>query len=244
MNKSSKTIQATEAAEKKAAGRSYRGVSMAERKSERRQQFIAAGLAVIGSVGYHAATVRAICAEAGLTERYFYESFENSEALLCAVYSEQIDALQSQTLNALATIGPDPEKMARAALTLYFKANRKPQVARVTLFEILGVSQRVDKLYRKAMDDFATLIVAVSKAANPAGLHTPGVDQELLAAGLVGSVVQIAMRWSLAGYPQPLGAVVNSAYAIFAAVNQQVMQGAGKQPARLAALKKVSRPAA
>ena len=30
--------------------------------------------------------MRSICSEAGLTERYFYESFANSEDLLCVVY--------------------------------------------------------------------------------------------------------------------------------------------------------------
>ena len=74
------------AAAKADPGRRYRGVSEAARQAERRQRFIEAGLTVFGSRGYHSSTVRSICSEAGLTERYFYESFANSEDLLCVVY--------------------------------------------------------------------------------------------------------------------------------------------------------------
>ena len=66
---------AQNAVEKKPAadrGRRYRGVSEEARQAERRQRFVEAGLTVFGSRGYHSSTVRSICAEAGLTERYFY----------------------------------------------------------------------------------------------------------------------------------------------------------------------------
>jgi AcrR family transcriptional regulator len=36
--------------------------------------------------GYRNTTVKAVCEAAGLTERYFYESFANSEALLVAAF--------------------------------------------------------------------------------------------------------------------------------------------------------------
>ena len=45
--------------------RRYRGVSLEQRQGDRRTRLIEAGLTVIGTQGYGAATVRAICAEAG-----------------------------------------------------------------------------------------------------------------------------------------------------------------------------------
>ncbi|RYZ81831.1 MAG: TetR/AcrR family transcriptional regulator, partial [Moraxellaceae bacterium] len=63
----------------------YAGVDLKTRQSERKLRFIEAGIQLMGRTGYRSATVRALCAEAGLTERYFYQSFQNTEALLIAV---------------------------------------------------------------------------------------------------------------------------------------------------------------
>lgn len=64
--------------------RRYRGADADERRAQRRDQLIAAAVQVYGERGYQNATVKAVCEAAGLTERYFYESFANSEALLLA----------------------------------------------------------------------------------------------------------------------------------------------------------------
>ena len=204
-------------------GRSYGGASADERVAERRIKLMDAGLKVIGEVGYNAATVRAICVEAGLTERYFYESFENSEDLLCAVYNRIIENTKQRAQSALLTAKGDPEAMARAVLSQYFQICRDPHIARVMLFEILGVSPRVDTLYRQAMEDFAELIRA-SVQMSVRVQHLQKLDQGMLSAALVGAVVQIAMRWVLGGYKQPLELVVASAYTIFVAINRQVFQ--------------------
>ena len=73
--------------------RTYKGASNEERRTERRQKLLDAAMKVYGAVGYHGATVKAICAEAGLTERYFYESFEKGEALLAAAYLAVMERL-------------------------------------------------------------------------------------------------------------------------------------------------------
>ena len=208
---------------KEGKGRSYGGASANQRSAERRIKLMDAGLKVIGDVGYNAATIRAICAEAGLTERYFYESFENSEDLLCAVYSRIIENTKQRAQSALLTAKRAPEAMARAVLSQYFEICRDPHVARIMLFEILGVSPRVDKLYRQAMEDFAELIRS-SVQMNERVQHLQKLDQGMLSAALVGAVVQIAMRWVLGGYKQPLESAVTSAYIIFVAVNRQVLQ--------------------
>ena len=52
--------------------RTFKGQSQEERKAERRRRLIEAGINAFGERGYHAVTVRELCAEAQLTERYFY----------------------------------------------------------------------------------------------------------------------------------------------------------------------------
>src|SRR5262245_10972131 len=57
--------------------RPYRGIEAAKRLSARRNQLLAAGLDLLGSEEHDIAelTVRGVCRRAGLSARYFYESF-------------------------------------------------------------------------------------------------------------------------------------------------------------------------
>jgi AcrR family transcriptional regulator len=61
-----------------------RGVPLDARRAQRREALIRAAIEVYGARGFRNATVKAVCEAAGLTERYFYESFANGEALLVA----------------------------------------------------------------------------------------------------------------------------------------------------------------
>src|ERR1700760_2964539 len=75
-----------------ASARSYGGLAREERVAARRARFIEAGVELFGTHGFRGATVRGVCAAAGLTDRYFYESFPTLEALLAAVYGSLRDA--------------------------------------------------------------------------------------------------------------------------------------------------------
>jgi AcrR family transcriptional regulator len=65
----------------------------------RRDELIAAGVALLGDEAGPALTVRAVCREAGLTERYFYESFADRDEFVRAVY----DHVCSTAMAALAS---------------------------------------------------------------------------------------------------------------------------------------------
>ncbi len=66
----------------------WSGVPLSDRPSRRRDALLAAGIAALGAPDGPALTVRAICREARLTERYFYESFTDREQFARAVYDE------------------------------------------------------------------------------------------------------------------------------------------------------------
>ena len=188
--------------------RIYRGSPGAERASQRRAQLVAAGMKRFGSAGYQEVSVRAVCVEAGLTERYFYESFENREELLGAVYLTAIASLDAAVQAAIVE-GASVEARTRAGLNAYFGfMKRHPAVARVILFEVLGVNGAIDGMYREVMSQFARLLserLELGKA-------------RLLASGLVGAAVHIAMQWVLGGYQQRQRTVVDSCVRIFLAV--------------------------
>jgi AcrR family transcriptional regulator len=206
------------------AHRRYRGASLEQRQEERRAKLVEAGLSVIGTQGYNAATVRAICAEAELTERYFYESFANREALLASVYEQCIERLTQVILTAIQAVAPPaPDTMSRAGLQAFFEVlKRDPRLGRVLFIEVLGVSAGVDNLYRRTTFSFTQLVLQISRPLYPGG-RIPVRDEELLATGLVGVIIMIATRWILGGYDKPLDVVVESSLDIFNAVNAQLV---------------------
>lgn len=193
------------------AERTYRGSGSAERAEQRRLQLIAAGRALFGGEGYAAVSVRAVCVEAGLTERYFYESFANKESLLAAVYLDAVAELNARLQPAIELPG-GVEAQARAALTAYFGfMKEQPAAARIVLFEVLGVSAEIDGIYREVIAQFAALLRK----------HLGLKDATLMSGGLVGAAVQIATGWVLGGFAQPQRAVVDSCARIFLAVARE-----------------------
>jgi AcrR family transcriptional regulator len=79
----------------------WSGVPLRDRQTLRRDELVAAGVGVLGGDDGSTLTVRAVCRAAGLTERYFYESFGDRDEFVRAVYdhvcSTAMSALTSST---------------------------------------------------------------------------------------------------------------------------------------------------
>ncbi|MGR6919023.1 TetR/AcrR family transcriptional regulator [[Actinomadura] parvosata] len=85
--------------------RPYGGVPAEQRRAARRAALMEAGLDVLGTRGWAAATVRSVCARARLNDRYFYESFPDLDALLLAVVDDQA-AQATALITAVARRAP------------------------------------------------------------------------------------------------------------------------------------------
>ena len=96
--------------------RPYRGVDAADRLAERRRRLLDAGLDLLGAGEQDPAelTVRAICAQAGLGVRYFYESFSDKDDFVGAVFDSVVADLATTTQAAVASA--PPEEQARAGM--------------------------------------------------------------------------------------------------------------------------------
>ncbi|BBZ01185.1 TetR family transcriptional regulator [Mycolicibacterium chitae] len=93
--------------------RPYRGVDASERLAQRRQRFLEAGLELLGGqTDPDQLTVRAICAQSGLTVRYFYESFTDKDAFVEAVFDTVTAQLATTTQAAVATASPADQNRA------------------------------------------------------------------------------------------------------------------------------------
>ena len=83
----------------------WSGVPLPDRQALRRDELIAAGVTLLGSAGGPALTVRAVCRDAELTERYFYESFGDRDEFVRAVY----DDVCNRAVTALMSAGTPRE---------------------------------------------------------------------------------------------------------------------------------------
>lgn len=195
--------------------RRYRGVGDEQRREARHLRLLEAGLDIIGQQGYAGATLRAVCARAELTERYFYESFANREALLVGVHRWVLEHLRTRLADGFGQAGATADSRARAGLAVFFDMLRAdPRKARVLLFEMLGVSAELDRHYQQSAGEFLRFVIAAFEPLMPPE-RIARADQSMVFAGLVGSVFHIAIRWHLTRYEMPLPKVVESCMVLF-----------------------------
>lgn len=87
----------------------WSGVPLEDRQALRRDDLIAAGVHLLGAESGPAVTVRAVCRQAELTERYFYESFADRDEFVRAVY----DDVCSRAMSALMSASTPREAVER-----------------------------------------------------------------------------------------------------------------------------------
>ncbi len=192
-------------------GRNYRGKAAEDRSQERRTRFVEAGIELFGTVGFAAATVKSLCVEAGLTERYFYESFPHREALFLEVATECVTGLMSALADAeRETEGPTTERVP-AMLEVFFRWFRDDhRRARIQLFEPLVMGPEFQALYREVVAAFAVQIQGSLFAGLEVELARRALDPDLLSHALVGGAVEIAKEWILDGYRRPIRQMVRT----------------------------------
>lgn len=173
----------------------YAGSSAAERKTERRTRLLATALQLLGTEGWPGTTVRAVCAGAKLNPRYFYESFDDLDALVVALFDE-VALDTSRALLAAAAQAPegDAEATARAAIgTFVTHVTDDPRVARVLFAEALG-NEALARRRLDAMHDMWRILATFGRGYyGVAGDADPIAD--VAAALLVGGVTELLLAW-------------------------------------------------
>jgi AcrR family transcriptional regulator len=195
--------------------RPYGGIDASERRKTRRETFVEAGLDSFGTIGYARSTIKGICDIAGLTQRYFYESFKDKEDLLVAVYRKLISDIEQEAVTIVSQPGLSSEDMALKGLTMFFRRFKDdPRRARVQLFEVLGVSPRIDEEYRSAMITLADwirmfMLMVVPESGDK--WRSPGI----IHTGAAGAIIQISSQWVLDGLATPIDEMAGQAIEAF-----------------------------
>lgn len=226
-------------AESSPPGRTFRGQSQEERVAQRRRQLLDAGLALFGSRGFHAVSVRDVCGEAKLTERYFYESFQNREALFVAVYREGVERIRNAIVLAIAQAAGSAEEASRATLYAYFNTLREePLLSRVLLIDSLTIGGEAGNQTVDSMSSFVEIVSAMILQLYP-DLPKHKLDPLWIGNGLVGATVFMAQRWAQGGFAEPVELLVDNCTAFVDGLaelvrtqNEQAARKASKRPPR------------
>jgi AcrR family transcriptional regulator len=198
--------------------RPYRGASPRERVRERRRRLVDAGVDLFGTIGYGAATIEHICARAGLSKRYFYESFADLEVLLLACYELCANEIHDAMVTAVARAPGTVSAQLRAALVGYFTAiDADQRRARITLLEILGVSRAVDAAYAAQTERFAHSVQALAgETFSKSKLPKPQLH--IIAEGIIGAITTIATQWLLDHRRRPRAQIIDATQVLVLAV--------------------------
>lgn len=122
--------------------RQFKGLSLTERKHARREKLIEAGIETYGTQGFFSVTVKDVCNEAKLTERYFYESFKKSEDLFQTIFLKLIETLQQNVMQSVMQAAPDPAKMIDAGLGALLRTLKDdPRLGRIIYIDAMLVQE-------------------------------------------------------------------------------------------------------
>ncbi|WP_040801254.1 TetR/AcrR family transcriptional regulator [Nocardia higoensis] len=91
--------------------RNWRGLAPADRIAARRAQLIEAATDMMATSGSSELSMRGVCRQAGLTERYFYENFPNLDALMVTVLETVVIGARDRLLDALTEAPAEREAM-------------------------------------------------------------------------------------------------------------------------------------
>lgn len=144
--------------------RSYGGRTASERAAERRARLVRATATVLAERGTARTTMTAVCAEAGLTERYFYESFRHlDEALVAALDDVAERILGLITAVVASTPGTAGERVRAAAESLVGLVVAEPAMVRVAVVHSTGTPVLRER--REALvEGFAEAVAAEAAA--------------------------------------------------------------------------------
>lgn len=190
----------------------WAGVSLADRRRERRALLVAAAFALFGTGGEAAVSLRAVCRECGLNTRYFYESFTDTDELLGAVYDEVAAELDLHLAAAMEAVGADPEARVRAGIhTVLEFSSTDPRRGSVLFTE----ARTNPVLASRRQAAHAALMDAVVQE----GPRADPCRARVSAALFTGAMAELAQQWLSGNLGDDLDVVVDHAVALSVATS-------------------------
>lgn len=180
------------------AKRTYGGRSAADRRAERRERLLSAGLDLFGTEGYAAASIEKLCTHAGVSTRNFYEEFASREDLLIALHVRVIERSFQEVIAAFehAEDAELPERFELAVRAFINATASDPRWARLAYVEVIGVSDAVERHRISWRDRWTDFLVAEANRAVARGAAAPR-DFRLGTVALIGAVNELVHHYSI-----------------------------------------------
>lgn len=210
---------------------SWAGVPAEDRRASRRQRLLDAAFDLLGGEGEAGTTVRAVCQKAQLNPRYFYESFQDLDALLIAVYERTVGEMTSGMLAALESAGDDPAEQTRAAIDAIVRfVDEDRRRGRVIYTEALGN----EALNRYRLQTGAALVELVDRAARErAGGRGPAEPVGRMGAAiLVSGFAGLLQSWLDGRVDVPRQQLVDDATTLFLSLGETASRLAAERRGR------------
>jgi AcrR family transcriptional regulator len=201
--------------------RRYGGVSADERVAARRARLLDAALELYGTRGWAAVGVKDVCRAAGLTDRYFYESFRDSGALYVAVLDRTTEELLGLVARRVAAAPSEPDAQARAAIEAFVRALAEdPRKARLIFADAAAANREVERRMRATLRRFAALVADTARPHLPGDV--PERDLRIAALALVGAIDRVLTEWHDGELDATIDELVDQLVRLFAAVGAAV----------------------
>ncbi|TCJ93801.1 TetR/AcrR family transcriptional regulator [Nocardia alba] len=165
--------------------RSYGGQTAQDRAADRRARLLDVGIEIIGTQGVSALGMRSVCRAAGLSQRFFYESFADTDALLHAVYRAALSRLEDAVAPAVASA--DLRAVVEAAARLM---EADPRICRILLIEPVA-DARLRHYVRETIPAIALAALGDRVAGSP---DDPRVRMRFSA--LFGALISLFVEWT------------------------------------------------
>ncbi|RYZ97860.1 MAG: TetR/AcrR family transcriptional regulator [Moraxellaceae bacterium] len=177
------------------AKRVYAKKNPQDRVIERRDRLLQAALQLFATKGYANTTIEALCSEAKVTTRHFYQVFAGREALLLALYDQLMAELQAGLLNALlaehSSLQQKINQVIQALVKQYLTDTRRAQVG---VLEVVGASPAVEKRRREVIHVMA-MQLQVFLDGLAAQQKIPSRNYHWLTVAIVGGVNELMAEW-------------------------------------------------
>ncbi len=199
------------------------GLSADDRRATRRRLLIDAAFALLGTEGWSGTTVRAVCEAAQLNARYFYESFDDLDSLVVAVYDQVLDELRHALVAALDAAPPDMPSQMRAAVdaTVSF-VDEDRRRGRVLYIEALG-SEALNRRRIAGGHDLTAFVVsdaAARRGAAPAGEQIGTITASVY----VGALSEVLVAWLDGHIEVSREQLIDDLTALFLGVNDAALK--------------------
>lgn len=195
-----------------APGRPYGGRAPDQRREERHQRLLAAGLSAFADVGWDDATIGLLCSTARVGTRAFYEHVASREALLLEIATAIVLEGVERLTAAVAAAPPVLEDRVRAGLSAYVGfLVEDPRRVRVTYAAVPRAGALTADRHR-ASQGFADLIAGGAEGLE---LAPRAVGNPLLALALTGAVGELLGWWAAQDDPPPVDDVVEELVQLF-----------------------------